>query len=123
MGRAALGLRARGVPEARLSVIPNGVDTDYFRPAPEAPQPYPAVVLSVATDRPGLLVLHDLYYPGWEATVDGKATPVLRANLLFRGVEVPAGEHRVEFTFRPLSARNLLTAAADLVGGEATAVR
>ena len=82
-----------------------------------------AVVLSVATDRPGLLVLHDLYYPGWEATVDGKATPVLRANLLFRGVEVPAGEHRVEFTFRPLSARNLLTAAADLVGGEATAVR
>jgi glycosyltransferase involved in cell wall biosynthesis len=37
-----------GVPEARLSVIPNGVDTDYFQPAPEAPQPYPMVVLSVA---------------------------------------------------------------------------
>ncbi len=40
--------RRYGVPEARLSVIPNGVDTDYFRPAPEAPRPYPAVVLSVA---------------------------------------------------------------------------
>ena len=37
-----------GVPDARLSVIPNGVDTDYFRPAPEASQPYPAVVLCVA---------------------------------------------------------------------------
>jgi glycosyltransferase involved in cell wall biosynthesis len=37
-----------GVPEARVTVIPNGVDTDYFRPAAETPQPYPAVVLSVA---------------------------------------------------------------------------
>ena len=40
--------RGYGVPEARLSVIVNGVDTDYFRPAPEGPQPHPAVVLSVA---------------------------------------------------------------------------
>ena len=40
--------RRCGVPEARVTVIPNGVDTDYFRPAPETPQPYPAVVLSVA---------------------------------------------------------------------------
>jgi glycosyltransferase involved in cell wall biosynthesis len=40
--------RRCGVPEARLTTIVNGVDTDYFRPAPEAPRPYPAVVLSVA---------------------------------------------------------------------------
>ncbi len=36
-----------GVPASRLSVIPNGVDTDYFQPAPEA-GPYPTVVLAVA---------------------------------------------------------------------------
>ena len=37
-----------GVPATRLTTIVNGVDTDYFRPAPEAPNPYPAVVLCVA---------------------------------------------------------------------------
>ena len=40
--------RRYGVPEARLSFIPNGVDTDYFQPAPDGGRPYPAVVLSVA---------------------------------------------------------------------------
>lgn len=40
-------VRRCGVPEARLSVIPNGVDTDYFQPAPEAAL-YSEVVLSVA---------------------------------------------------------------------------
>ena len=39
--------RHSGVPEARVTVIPNGVDTEYFRPVPETPQPYPQVVLSV----------------------------------------------------------------------------
>ena len=69
--------------------------------------------IALATDsgRGGLLVLHDLYYPGWEATVDGVSTTVVRANVLFRGVEVPAGKHAVVFTFRPLSATNLLSAA------------
>lgn len=78
------------------------------------------VTLEVSTEQPGLLVLHDLYYPGWEVTVDGEPMTILRANLLFRGVEVQAGHHRVEFTFRPLSRDNLLAAAADLVRGRDT---
>lgn len=40
--------RQHGVPEARLSVIPNGVDIDYFQPARDGDRPYPQVVLSVA---------------------------------------------------------------------------
>jgi hypothetical protein len=73
------------------------------------------VRLEISADREGLLVLHDLYYPGWEATVDGVRVPVVKANILFRGVEVPAGSHIVEFTFRPFSPRNLLAAASGLL--------
>src|SRR4051794_117564 len=73
------------------------------------------VALSVETDRNSIVVLHDIYYPGWEAYVDGERRPILRANLLFRGVEVGPGEHKVEFRFRPLSMDNLVAAATDLM--------
>ena len=45
----------------------------------------------------------DQDYPGWEATVDGIPTPILRANYAFRAVRVPAGISVVEFRYRPRS--------------------
>ncbi|HEY0352861.1 MAG TPA: YfhO family protein [Enterovirga sp.] len=84
-----------------------------------------SVLLDVNTDRKSIVVLHDIYYPGWEATVDGKVEPILRTNVLFRGVEVPAGHHVVEFEFRPMSLGNLMAAATDLLdkdAGEAATV-
>jgi uncharacterized membrane protein YfhO len=48
-----------------------------------------------------LLVLSDAYDPGWRATLDGQPVPVLPANVLLRGVFVPAGEHTVVFTYAP----------------------
>jgi len=48
----------------------------------------------------GYLVLTEAWYPGWNATVDGAAAPVLRANYLFRAVPVPSGAHRVELRFQ-----------------------
>jgi len=76
------------------------------------------VTIDVEADRNSVLILHDIYYPGWEAAVDGERRPILRANLLFRGVELSPGRHRVTFTFRPLSIDNLSSAAADLVKRE-----
>ncbi|KMO13188.1 YfhO family protein [Methylobacterium platani] len=86
------------------------------------------VTVEVESDRDSVLVLHDIFYPGWQARVDGARRPILRTNLLFRGVEVPAGKHVVEFRFRPLSVGNLMAAASELLtrdGDEAgeTAVR
>jgi hypothetical protein len=58
----------------------------------------------VRTDCPseGLLVLRDSWYPGWMATVDGKKTPIFRVNGCYRGVIVPAGEHKIRFLYRPI---------------------
>jgi uncharacterized membrane protein YfhO len=58
-----------------------------------------------------VLVLNDALYPGWEATLDGVATPLLRANTAFRAVLVPAGEHVVEMRYRARSFRRGLALA------------
>jgi hypothetical protein len=63
------------------------------------------VVVQVERQTPGFLVLSDVWYPGWTATVDGTAARVLRANHTFRAVAVPAGAHEVEFRFEPTSYR------------------
>jgi hypothetical protein len=72
------------------------------------------VVIEVDAEAPGYLVLTDAWYPGWEATVDGEAVEIQRADILFRAVAVGAGRHRVVFTFRPASLR--VGVAISLVG-------
>ena len=57
--------------------------------------------LQVRSPRAAILVFSDSYYPGWRAEVDGRTTPIFRANLTQRAVVVPAGEHRVQFRFAP----------------------
>jgi hypothetical protein len=56
---------------------------------------------------PGLVLLADLYYPGWQLTVetDGQTQPgqIVRANRIMRGALVPAGKHRLIYEYRPQS--------------------
>ena len=57
------------------------------------------VTLEAELDRPGLLVLTDLMFPGWEARVDSAPAPIFRTNLLFRGLYLGSGKHVVEFEY------------------------
>jgi hypothetical protein len=50
-----------------------------------------------------LLFLSDSYYPGWQAFVDGRKTPIYRADFTFRTIFVPSGKHQVEFVYSPVS--------------------
>lgn len=61
------------------------------------------LIIETEASGPGHLVLLDAYDPGWRATLDGRDVAVLRANVAFRAVAVPAGRHRVELRYRPTS--------------------
>jgi hypothetical protein len=61
------------------------------------------VELEVTLQQPGLVVLADVYYPGWRLTIDGAEAPIYRANLLMRGALVPAGKHHLVYTYHPAS--------------------
>lgn len=53
--------------------------------------------------RPGILMLNDSNYPGWQVYVDGKKQRMLNADYLFRGVYLESGKHKVEFKYQPRS--------------------
>ncbi len=61
------------------------------------------VVIEADSPDGGWVVLNDLWHPWWLAALDGQPAEVLRANVLFRAVAVPAGRHTVRFVFRPLA--------------------
>ena len=53
--------------------------------------------------RGGYLVIDDGWFPGWTATVDGRETPVLRADYLLRAVRLSPGRHLVRLVYAPLT--------------------
>lgn len=109
--------RAADYAEAMADGWPAGVDPTKTALLPFTPPEQPVVVsgsvrlvrysnteVIVEADTPsgGLLVLNDVWHPWWRATVDGREREILRTNVIFRGVFVPAGKSTVRFTFEPL---------------------
>jgi uncharacterized membrane protein YfhO len=70
------------------------------------------IVLSAAPDGPATLVLSEMDYPGWRATVNGAPAAIEKAFGLLRAVALPGGPATVEFTYAPDSFANGLLAAA-----------
>jgi Bacterial membrane protein YfhO len=71
-------------------------------------------VLDATLARPGLVILAEVFYPGWKLTIDGEPAPIYRANRLMRGAAVKAGKHRLVYTYEPNSFK--VGAAISLLG-------
>jgi len=61
--------------------------------------------LETDSSMPTVLVISEIYYPGWEATVDGHLTEILVTDYLLRGLALPAGRHKIEMRYLPTTAR------------------
>jgi hypothetical protein len=86
---------------------------------------YAAGEVSIDVNSPcrGLLVLSDTYFPGWEATVNGKPATICPTDVLFRGVAVDKGHSVVVFRYRPANfSLGLLIALAGVLALVAVAV-
>lgn len=107
-------------PTSRDVVVEGPVDPDMGKPEGrvEVTLDEPErVTLRVESDRMALVVLSDQFAPGWTARLDGSVVPIVKTNLLARGVVVGAGTHSVEFRYRTPGLGVGLAAVALLVAG------
>jgi hypothetical protein len=74
------------------------------------------IVFNANATAPSVLLLNDKYDPNWRVTVDGRPAKLLRCNFLMRGVQVPPGQHTVEFDFSLPSKPFYVTVSAMAIG-------
>jgi hypothetical protein len=93
--------------DAPESIRPT-VDAADPRPADESPgraiirrETSREILIDAFAAQDGFLLLADLYYPGWQAQVDGGPTPIYRANVSQRAIALPKGQHTVRFRYEP----------------------
>jgi hypothetical protein len=64
-----------------------------------------SLAIDLWSEREALLVVTDAWYPGWRATVNGRATPIAEVNAFQRGIRVPAGNSSVVMRYEPTTLR------------------
>mgnify|MGYP001765568584 CR=1 FL=1 len=95
-------LPAAALPAGAVTPDPDPAGTPAGR-ATIAAYHHVTVDVDVDAARPGWLVLNDVWHRWWKVEVDGRPAEMWRADALFRAVAVPAGHHRVRFSFHPFS--------------------
>jgi hypothetical protein len=119
--RAWLAHEARVVPVEKIFETLNSGDFNpqtsvvLSLPSPSAlaipPQPTDGVVITAhgagrltiqtASTTNALLIISEIFYPGWKAYVDGQSAPIMPANGILMAVPVPNGSHKIELTYDP----------------------
>ena len=61
------------------------------------------ILIKTSNSDASILILTDVYYPGWKAFIDGTETKIYRADGLVKAIFVPEGEHTIEFVYLPES--------------------
>ena len=61
------------------------------------------LVYETSSPKDGVVVFSEIYYPGWQATIDGQPADIARADYILRAMNVPAGKHTIEMRFDPKS--------------------
>ncbi len=80
-------------PQPQPAAGPETVEITGFQPT--------EVQVKATLTSPGIVVLSEVDYSGWEVRIDGRPAKPLRAYGMFRAVAVPAGEHQITWTFHP----------------------
>lgn len=73
------------------------------------------IVFAADAKTPSVLLLNDKFDPNWHVTVDGKPADLLRCNFIMRGVQLPPGQHAVEFHYQVPMGPLKITLAATII--------
>ena len=66
---------------------------------------------NVSSEKGGVVVFSEIYYPGWTATIDGQKAELGRVNYILRALNVEKGKHTIELAFDPQSVHTTETIA------------
>lgn len=66
---------------------------------------------NVSSEKGGVVVFSEIYYPGWTATIDGQKAELGRVNYILRALNVEKGKHTIELVFDPQSVHTTETIA------------
>jgi Bacterial membrane protein YfhO len=100
---AARGLHAADFDPAQTTIVEGGIAGGARAKGDVRVESYTPnrIVLRTHAESDAFLVAADSWYPGWQAKIDGRPARVYPTDVAFRGVPVPAGDHRVEMRFAP----------------------
>lgn len=106
----ALRLVQDRVSELTVLELPDFNPGEYALPTPSSMEivsatETPNQIIASIIAPPGWVILRDQILPGWRAEIDGEPTPIYPADVLFRAVEWPGGEHVLTFAYQPVAWR------------------